>query len=163
MFGRRRTEGENDLVTRGEELRAAGRHQEAIAWFDRALAINPHSPPALFGKGNALVAIQRELDAAACYDQILALDPTNTKALYSKGCALVNFFHLLSAFAPPEAPYPEAIACFEAAVRHGHAKADGVLFVLRGFGQILRELGGGVVAARGGGDPARPGRLTRVR
>jgi len=40
-FGRNRAESATELVKRAYELRAAGQYQEAIACFDRALALDP--------------------------------------------------------------------------------------------------------------------------
>jgi tetratricopeptide (TPR) repeat protein len=50
-------------------LQILGRNEEAIAYFDRALAIVPNYVEALCNRGTALKALHRSEDAVAAYDR----------------------------------------------------------------------------------------------
>jgi tetratricopeptide (TPR) repeat protein len=58
-----------DWVHKGNELFYLHRHADAIACYDRALAIDPQVAQAWTGKGNALYALGRQADAIVCYDR----------------------------------------------------------------------------------------------
>lgn len=67
-------------VSRGEE-------QEAIAHFDRAIALDPDHAQALYGRA---VALQKTGNVAAAlpdYERALKLDPANVEAWYNFGAA----------------------------------------------------------------------------
>ncbi|MFI4939178.1 MAG: tetratricopeptide repeat protein, partial [Burkholderiales bacterium] len=104
------------LVKRGNVLQALSRHLEAIADFDRCLALKSDMPhvrelrdaavaaalasyrpapdvdagniDALNDMGNLLLRVNRHDDALACYEQILAFAPDNAMALFNRGNVL---------------------------------------------------------------------------
>jgi len=51
----------------GDALKLLGRHQEALPWFDLALAARPDFTLALMGKAFALIQVHRFKEAAAIY------------------------------------------------------------------------------------------------
>jgi predicted TPR repeat methyltransferase len=72
----------------GNALRALGRHKEALASFDRALALRPDYAEALVNRGNALRDLGRTAQALASYDKAIAVHPSNVEALNNRGNAL---------------------------------------------------------------------------
>jgi Flp pilus assembly protein TadD len=64
------------------------RYDEALATLDRAIALNPEFPHALFNRGNALSGLKRYADALVSYDKAIALSPGFQEALYNRGNAL---------------------------------------------------------------------------
>ncbi len=66
------------------------RYDEALAAYDRALALDPAYAIAWYSKGLALYALNRHDEALAAYDRDRALDPANAVAWYSKGAALYD-------------------------------------------------------------------------
>jgi tetratricopeptide (TPR) repeat protein len=65
-----------------------GAHAEALASFDRALAIRPADPDTLCNRGKALKDLGRFEAALASYDAALAVRPDDTEALYHRGIVL---------------------------------------------------------------------------
>lgn len=55
--------------------------EDAIAWYDKALAINPELKPALIQKGKALARLDDPTSAAETFNTILEADPKNERAL----------------------------------------------------------------------------------
>jgi protein O-GlcNAc transferase len=65
------------------------RHGEALASFDRALAIDPDDTDALNGRGNVLKEMRRFAEALASYEKAVALDPDHAYAFSGMAdCAL---------------------------------------------------------------------------
>jgi protein O-GlcNAc transferase len=62
--------------------------EEALASYDRVLAIKPDFARALYSRGNALFELNRHEEALASYDRVLAIKPGFARALYSRGNAL---------------------------------------------------------------------------
>ncbi len=75
---------------RGARLSDMGRPEEAIACYDRALALRPHFMEALYNRGNALRQLKREEDALASFDQALAINPGFIHALNNRGSTLLD-------------------------------------------------------------------------
>ena len=76
------------LSNRGNALLALNRCEEALASYDRALAVRPDFAEALSNRGHALERADR-LDAAlASYDRALAVRPDFVDALYNRGNVL---------------------------------------------------------------------------
>jgi len=71
----------------GNALRALGRPDEAVASYDRALALRPDAETH-FNRANALKELRRLDEALAGYDRALALDPDGAAAWYNRGNAL---------------------------------------------------------------------------
>jgi tetratricopeptide (TPR) repeat protein len=67
--------GADSCENTGNVLRALSRHDEAIAWYDRALALRPDSAIALDNKAVALAELHRFDEAVAANRQAIAADP----------------------------------------------------------------------------------------
>ena len=74
----------------GDELRDAGKYEEAIVYYDKVLAIDPTDLDALLRKGLALDDLGKIDEAILYYDKVIAIDPTDIFALYNKALALDN-------------------------------------------------------------------------
>lgn len=74
----------------GLKLSAQGRHAEAIAQFEQALAIRPDDTGVLFALGSTAQQLGMGVAAAQFYRQVLALEPARLEAL-------VNLANLLRA------------------------------------------------------------------
>ena len=85
-------------------LQELGHMGEALAAFDRALALKP-DVAVLNNRGNVLSALSRRPEALASFDRALALEPQNAAAWYNRAL-------LLQQMQRPE----EALAGFERAV-----------------------------------------------
>jgi tetratricopeptide (TPR) repeat protein len=78
------------LDGKGAALDSPGEYQDALEYYDRALAIDPDNVSALDGKGAALFYLGREEEAIVNFDRALAIDPDDTNALTNKGTALAG-------------------------------------------------------------------------
>src|SRR5207244_1153647 len=76
------------LNNRGDALRALDRFEEALASYDRALAIAPDFVEALLHRGVTLRALGRFAEALACYDRMLATRPNFAEGYYNRGNVL---------------------------------------------------------------------------
>jgi tetratricopeptide (TPR) repeat protein len=94
-----------DPISKGYDLLDSGRYQEAIPYFDRALAIDPNNTDALNGKGYALYGLGRYQEAISFFDKALAIDPDYVYALNGKGNAFLGLER-----------YQEAISFFDKAL-----------------------------------------------
>lgn len=77
-------------VNLGLAVRRLGRAVEALAAFDRALALEPGHVNALVNRGNALQELGRAEEALASYELALALRPDHGAALFNRGNALLD-------------------------------------------------------------------------
>jgi len=68
-----------------------GKYEDAIAVYDKILAMNPHAPNAIGRKGLVLYDVGRSAEAVTYFDRVLATEPNNTDALFYKGLALDRF------------------------------------------------------------------------
>src|SRR5215212_1797923 len=78
------------LISQAVEAYEQGMYEEAIVYFDRALAIDPNDIDALINKGIALDGLRRYQEAILYYDSALAIDPNDIDALINKGADLYN-------------------------------------------------------------------------
>ena len=69
-------------------LQELGRHEEALASYDKALALKPDFVDALNNRASALIELKRFEEALASYDRMLAIRPPYFEALYNRGIAL---------------------------------------------------------------------------
>jgi predicted O-linked N-acetylglucosamine transferase (SPINDLY family) len=101
-----------------------GRHEEALASFERAVVVRTGDVDALNNRGLALTELRRTAEALASFDRALAIDPAHVGALDNRGAAL---------FAAGR--FQDALACFdrvlalrpddaEALYHRGHALAN---------------------------------------
>src|SRR6185437_8850152 len=72
------------LSNRGASLRALRRYEEALADYDRALALAPRSATTLNNRGVTLAALGRHHEAVECYDAALAIDADYARARYNR-------------------------------------------------------------------------------
>jgi tetratricopeptide (TPR) repeat protein len=80
------------FLQKGDALREAGRQEEAIACYDRAIAIDArYSDGIAWGlKGLALSDLDREDEAVACYEEKLKIDPADAIACLNIGVVRHN-------------------------------------------------------------------------
>jgi len=95
----------SDPYEKGQALSASGRHGEAIAEYERALAARPNDPRVLFALGNTARALGLSAAAEEFFGRVLALEPQRLEAL-------VNLANLLRARGQKDA----AIALLEPAL-----------------------------------------------
>ena len=76
------------LTNLGNALRELGRHEQALACYDRALAIGSAVPESHYNRALALQEMQRHGDALAAYDHALALRPGYVEARYNRAVVL---------------------------------------------------------------------------
>ncbi len=69
-------------------LRNLKRPEDALASYDRAIALKPDYAEAYYNRGNALMDLKRPEDALASYDKAIALEPDSAEAYNNRGEAL---------------------------------------------------------------------------
>ncbi|HBR21504.1 MAG TPA: hypothetical protein DD713_02890 [Nitrospiraceae bacterium] len=89
---------------KGVSLRSLGKHQEAIACYEKAIEINPREAWAWSNKGVALGGIGKYQEAIDCYDRALEINPRDAAAWLNKGAALRSL-----------SKSQEAIVCYDEA------------------------------------------------
>jgi len=62
---------------------AAGRHQDAIEAFDRALELSPDTPMVLINRGCALFQLDKYTEALSSLNRAVQLDPLNVNAQFN--------------------------------------------------------------------------------
>jgi tetratricopeptide (TPR) repeat protein len=89
------------LSTLGFALKQAGRLEEALAVFDKAVQLAPEDPESWKQLASALVALNRPADALVVYQHVLKLDPHHLEATCASGTLLYELER-----------FEEALACF---------------------------------------------------
>lgn len=79
-----------DLALKGASLSSLGKYQEAIAYFDKALELNPKNAIAWSNKGASLSSLGKDQEAVEYYDKALELNPKYTIAWSNKGYSLLS-------------------------------------------------------------------------
>ncbi len=69
---------------RGVALGALGRYAEAVASYDRVIAIDPGDADAWYSRGQALRCLGRQEEADVSQDKAVALDP-GCRAIHGPG------------------------------------------------------------------------------
>ncbi|NDB70691.1 MAG: tetratricopeptide repeat protein, partial [Methylocystaceae bacterium] len=72
---------------------------EAVASYDRALAINPSYVEAWANRGNALLALKRLEEALLSYDRAISLDPVYAEGFYNRSIALMQLGRIAESLA----------------------------------------------------------------
>ena len=137
-----------------------GRAQEALAFFDQALAIDPSQADIWYDRGNVLQAQQENEAALASYDRALAIAPRHANAWLNRGHLLLALHQHREAITSIEravdiAPrdprawqslgkalfeaqrFVDALACHEKVVHLDHKHVEGWL----SFAEVLLRLG----------------------
>ena len=78
------------LFNRGTVLKDMKRHQEALADFDKALALQPDFVLALNNRGTSLRELEHFDEALASFDKALALQPGDPGLLLNRSLALLG-------------------------------------------------------------------------
>jgi Tfp pilus assembly protein PilF len=73
---------------RGRELLRSGQFDQALASFDRAIALQPDFAQALNNRGNVLFEMERFEEALASFDRAIALKADFAQAFYNRGLVL---------------------------------------------------------------------------
>ncbi len=76
------------LFNRGNALFALKRYAEALASYNRAVALWPGHAPLLNNRGNALFALGRKLEALAAFDRAIATNPDFVDAHFNRANVL---------------------------------------------------------------------------
>ena len=97
---------------RGVKLEHLGRHQEAIAAFDSAIAIAPGLAFPWYVRGNALYELGHFAHAIDCYKKALELDPDYADAWNNLGLSAFKLHH-----------YTDALAAFDLAIARDPSNA----------------------------------------
>lgn len=72
------------LMNKGKSSALLKRHDEAVAAYDKALAIKPNLAEAWLGRGHAFNDLQRRDEAFAAFDRALTIDPALAEASFCK-------------------------------------------------------------------------------
>jgi len=91
---------------KGSSLGMLGRHEEAIACYDKALELNADFAQAMLNKGVALFSLGRAKESVEWYDRALKANPKLESAWTNKGVAMKALGKL-----------PQAMACYERAIQ----------------------------------------------
>ena len=103
-----------------------GRHADALAQCDGALAVRPADPGMLYNRGIALMQLGRFDEALQSFDKVLAAKADHVNALFNRGGALAGLRR-----------YEEAIADFDRLLGFAPRHAD----ALTNRGTLLAQLG----------------------
>lgn len=101
MLDRLRSRPWETWVEQGAVLRKAGRWAEALACYDRALALNPWLPAVWGNRGVVLRELGRTEEALASYERVLGMVPEDTRAWWHLGMSLGDLGR-----------HHEALACY---------------------------------------------------
>jgi len=94
------------IYNKSLSLRNLIKYEEALTWFDKALAINPLDVAAMRGKGVTLFYLSKYEEALTCYDKALSINPNDVRTLNHKG----NLFYTLKKYDGAVEYYNKALA-----------------------------------------------------
>ena len=98
---------------KGEDLFNQKKYEEAVAAYDKVLAINPIHAEAWFGKGNALKKLGKYEEALEAYNQELNGSPDDPLGWYNKGNTLLALSR-----------YEEAIGAYDQSLQYNPEYAN---------------------------------------
>ncbi len=113
------------LINQGNELEDLNRLDDALASYDKALAMNPDYARAHSNRGNVLQSLKRFDEALASYDRALAIRPDYPEAFFNRGNAL-----------QAQGRLEEALISYDCALA---IKPDFVIAII-GRGAVLQDL-----------------------
>ena len=87
------------LFNRGNALFKLKRYAEALASYNRAVALWPGHAPLLNNRGNALLGLGRRMEALAAFDRVIAIDPGYVDAHFNRANALAQLDRVAEALA----------------------------------------------------------------
>jgi tetratricopeptide (TPR) repeat protein len=93
------------LNDRGTAFKELEEFDEALADYDRALAIDPENIATLNNRGNVLLSLRRTSEALECYDRAVANQPDHPQSCNNRGAVLGRL-----------GQYDEAFTCFDRAL-----------------------------------------------
>ena len=102
------------LTVIGALFNTLGQAENAIEFFDRAIAIKPHYQRAWLNKGYACSRLARYEDAIAAYDQVLEIDSNHYQALVNKGHSwqfLGQHEKAIACYSDVIAAHPDDLTC----------------------------------------------------
>ncbi|MEH1826083.1 MAG: tetratricopeptide repeat-containing serine protease family protein [Nostoc sp.] len=88
-----------DFFNEGTDYLAKQKYEQAIASYDRAIAIKPDYYEARHNRGVSLEKLQRYSEALASYDKVIAIKPDYHLAWYGRGNSLRNLQRYTEALA----------------------------------------------------------------
>ncbi len=115
-----------EWADQGLDLAGQRRYDEAIACYDRAIALVPGNSAFWTHKGNALKCLGNYSSAAECYDGAIRCNPDSPASWILKGNALKSL-----------GDHPGAIECYDRAIEQ--QPGGSAAWTLKG--NILRDLG----------------------
>jgi len=77
-----------NYTDKGDELFDEGKYEQAIAYYDKALAADPNDYEALYNKGVAFANLGKYEEAITYFDKALAVEPNDVDTLSYKGTSL---------------------------------------------------------------------------
>jgi protein O-GlcNAc transferase len=90
-----------------------GRYQDALAAYDKAIAIKPDLVDAFYNRANVLKSLQRHDDALSGYERTIALQPDHAQAFVARA----DTFNSIGRF-------PEALEAFERYLQLAYGPPD---------------------------------------
>ena len=94
-----------NLFQKGESVSNAGKYQEALDFYTRAIEIHPTYHQAWSGKGLAFRVLKHYNEAIECYNRALEIEPKFAKSWFGKGFAFYRLSH-----------YNDALECYNRAI-----------------------------------------------
>lgn len=91
-----------ELMAKGIKHAMAGRHNQALKSFDKALRLAPNEPALWFNKGNLLSEMHRLKEALVCFEKTTTIVSNNPQVWFAKGITLERLQR-----------YQDAIDCFD--------------------------------------------------
>ena len=104
----------NELVKYGEDMANAKRYDDALAFFDKALSVNPNNDMAWGDKALILDKLGNATDALLSFSKATSINPNNSITWLNKGLTLLR-----------TRKFNESIECFDTAIKldNSYAKA----------------------------------------
>ncbi|MDB9477290.1 serine/threonine-protein kinase, partial [Dolichospermum circinale CS-537/03] len=87
-FVKLQNKSSEDWFTEGNQLFDLQKYEEAIASFDKAIAIQPNNPNFWNDRGNALGRLEKYKEAITSYDKAIAIQPNYYESWSKRGLAL---------------------------------------------------------------------------